>query len=139
MASRPACRKLLAICETSREFWHVAALAWQKPSDGHSRPKGRREARDSTRATTATNYPLACAIQQFAAPERGYRNASRPGLRCQRPEAPACSESSCEQARAPRAERLLTFVQAVLQRVARPRILAVMRQARGAVPVVDGA
>ena len=29
MAGRPACRKLLAICGSSREFWHVAASAWQ--------------------------------------------------------------------------------------------------------------
>jgi hypothetical protein len=29
VASRPACRKLLATCGSSREFWHVAASAWQ--------------------------------------------------------------------------------------------------------------
>ena len=28
---RPACRKSFAVCGNSREFWHVAASAWQNP------------------------------------------------------------------------------------------------------------
>src|SRR5262245_53537433 len=40
-AGRPTWRKLLAICGSSREFWHVAAFAWQSLDGYRDRMLGR--------------------------------------------------------------------------------------------------
>src|SRR5918995_6020320 len=46
-----ACRNSSAICGTSREFWHVAASAWQNSDAIETRPAARRS--DPPRARRA--------------------------------------------------------------------------------------
>jgi hypothetical protein len=79
VAGRTACRKLLAICGSSQEFWHVAASAWQNPPGGYRDPKvGRVRASELLGANTATHSSASATEWRSSGKrERAYRNSSQ--------------------------------------------------------------
>jgi hypothetical protein len=99
---RPACRKSLAVCGNSREFWHVAASAWQNPLTA---PKGKVSGvgRSPARFVASDN-------RRFRSPEESSARGDARGATGTRPRRQSC------QADGKRSLLQSTFVRRAFQR-----------------------
>jgi hypothetical protein len=102
MTGRPACRKSFAVCGNSREFWHVAASAWQNPLTA---PKGKVSGVGRSPARF-----VASANRRFRSPEESSARGDARGATGTRPRRQSC------QADGKRSLLQSTFVRRAFQR-----------------------